>query len=267
MTRVRILGGGWCTADGYGTIADGLPAPPDARTPMIPTSREIFPKPLARYGRFDEFTKLGCAATALALREAGIAQSEEKRAVGFILSSAYECYTTDLRYYDTTLEEGGLYTSPNLFSYTLPGVVLGECAVYFKLTGPTFVVGENRENGAFAKSPDEKRKTDHQENHRDTPGPRRFGVSALAAAALHLEAGSADTMLVGWIDSPPAIPNGASDAPGGALVVVLRRVCEHAPVSGPEGIEGGEGGMDTSRSIPIERLSGLDLIDLFRLEE
>ncbi len=176
--KIYVIGGGFVTASGYGVrdrqqhpvLTAGLPA-------AIPKGKEIFSKPLTRYGRFDRYTKLGCAGIALAVRDAGLDIAEEKRPVGIVVSTAYESYASDLEFYQTTLEGNGAFASPNLFSYTLPGIVLGEMAIHFKMTGPTIITGEADGN--------------------------RQGLTALQTASEILQSGLCKTMVAGWLDSPP----------------------------------------------------------------
>ena len=112
-----------------------------------------------------------------------------------VISSDYEVLSTDMAYYETTLEEGGMLSSPNLFSYTLPVIALGECAVYYKLTGPTFCVGDNHLRG----------------------------LNALKSAASMLRAGKASSMIAGWMDAPPPLTEteDSKRGPAGALFIIL----------------------------------------------
>lgn len=170
-----ITGGAWITASGRGTLGGGerpaRPLPPGL--PELPGSKEIFTERVARFGRYDELTKLGCACVAFALRDAGLYDNcGARREVGIVSSSRLECLQTDIEYYRGALEEGGALASPNLFSYTLPGIMAGECAVNFKLAGPTLCVGEE--------------------------GGR--GMAALRQAALLLRGGMAGAMVAGWLD-------------------------------------------------------------------
>jgi hypothetical protein len=133
---------------------------------------------------------MGCAAVELTLRDAGF-EVGGGGAVGMVVSTRYDVLETDMAYYKTTLEQGGALSSPNLFSYTLPVIVLGECAVMFRLTGPTFCVGD--EGG--------------------------FGSSALKSAAAMIASGKASRMLAGWIDSPPPeMPEDAHKTSGSMFV-------------------------------------------------
>jgi 3-oxoacyl-[acyl-carrier-protein] synthase II len=167
--------------------------------PVIPKGKEIFERPLSRYGRFDRYTKMGCAAVALALRDAGLDRAAHKRNIGIVSSSIFECSETDEAYHATTLDEGGALASPNLFSYTLPGIVHGECAVHFLLAGPTIAVGEPPPAASQ---------------------PFRPGLPALLTAARLMEAGKAEIMLAGWIESPPASAQEEETGSGGAMALL-----------------------------------------------
>jgi hypothetical protein len=182
--KIQIRAGAFINATGWGDLGASAPgqAAPSVEAPRIPKSAELFDQPMGRYGRFDDYTRLGCAAVALSLRQAGLDKAAEKRAIGLVSASPHGCMATDLRFQETTREAGGLLSSPNLFSYTLPGVMHGECAVHFKLTGPTLALGD-RPRGSG-----------------DCAG---LGMNALEIAALLLESGKCEAILVGWLDSPP----------------------------------------------------------------
>lgn len=202
--EISITGGGWITSKGYGCMRDGvLPsfAPGD---PLMPSANQVFTRPHKRYGRFDRYTKLGCAAVALTLKDAGLNEAEEEfDPTGMVVSSFYEAMETDKEYYETTCEDGGMLSSPNLFSYTLPVVVLGECATLFKLMGPTFCVGES--DG--------------------------LGINALKNAAMLMAAAKTTRMLAGWIDSVPDGPGKNNEhIHNGAIFVLLESVPESALV-------------------------------------
>ena len=173
---IWITGGAWITPNGYGSMGEGKVPVLGSGSPVMPPDSDLFPHPHPRYGRFDMYTKLGCSAVALAMKNAGYKEGAGDEPVGMVVSTIYEVMETDIAYYQTTLEQGGVFSSPNLFSYTLPVIVLGECAVLFHLTGPTFCVGES------------------------SAGP---GMSALQNAASMIVCGKTNKMLAGWIDSPP----------------------------------------------------------------
>ena len=140
--KARISGIGWITAAGFGQgRGTGDFAMTDGALPEI-ARKDFFADPFPRFGRLDEFSRLGLSAIALALRDAGLDQWQEKRNFGLIAGTAYGCLTTDIAYFDTVLADGGALASPNLFAYTLANCVLGEAAIRFGLTGPGFVVNE-----------------------------------------------------------------------------------------------------------------------------
>lgn len=198
MFNPTIVGGGWVTAAGFGQMNIGGKPQVVGGEPVLPKAKEIFTQPLNRYGRFDNYTKLGVAAIALALRDSALDEVSEKRNIGVVLSTGYECLGSDIEFYKSTLEEDGFYSSPNLFSYTLPGIVIGESAIHFKLTGPTFTLGENKEKG--------------------------LGLTALETAIDLLQDGQCETIVVGWLDYPPLFTGTTqSDSASlkGAVFVVL----------------------------------------------
>ncbi len=134
--RAEVLGIGWVTAAGMGR---GRQAAPFALCPgeLPPVARkDIFAEPDLRFGRLDGFSRLGLAAIALALQDAGLDAWTEKRPVALAAASRYGCLTTDADYFDTVLPQQGRLASPNLFAYTLPNCFLGEAAIRFGLTGP-----------------------------------------------------------------------------------------------------------------------------------
>ena len=146
---IHITGIGWVTAGGMGcareqkafAMTDG-PLPVVAVDAAHPASR-----------RMDAFSKLGMAAIAFALKDAGLAAETDRRKIGIIAATEYGCLGTDLDYFDTVLATGGQGASPGLFSYTLPSVFLGEAAIRFGLTGPTFIVNEdNRQQPTCVKT-------------------------------------------------------------------------------------------------------------------
>jgi len=150
-----------------------------------------------RFGRFDEYTQIGCAAVFAAARQAGFQSGGPRRPVGLILAGQYGSFETDEAFYATTLS-GPELASPNLFSYTLPNIVLGECAAQFGWMGPAYVL--------------------------DDEGGR--GRAALTEAAAELAGGRAEAMLAGWLETRPAW---APPGPEGAAVVVLEPAAAGRP--------------------------------------
>lgn len=192
--KATILGLGWVTAGGWGFAgaAAGF-ALAHGELPEL-ARREVFADPFQRYGRLDRFSRLGLAAIAFALRDAGLEAWQQKRPVGVIAATRYGCLATDTDYFDTVLPAGGSMASPNLFAYTLPNCFLGEAAIRFGLTGTSFIVSG------------------------DAPG--RLGALRLALESLAW--GDEATVLAGCCDlgRPPSFA-AAADVPPGAVFAVL----------------------------------------------
>ena len=180
-----FAGGAWIIGSSYGTLYSGAPQ-------KLPPMDQLFPRVPARLGRFDEFTTFGFAAIGLALQEAGWTDFAKSDNTGLIISTEYGVMRTDLSYYATAIPEGSLLSSPNLFSYTLPVTVIGECAVFFHLTGPTFCIGDDG----------------------------RSGVKALETASFLLQSKQAHRMIAAWIETPPDLEESRTKQAAAAAVVV-----------------------------------------------
>ena len=192
--KATILGLGWVTTGGWGpaSAASGF-ALANGELPEL-ARRDVFADPFQRYGRLDRFSRLGLAAIAFALRDAGLEAWQQKRPVGVIADTRYGCLATDTDYFDTVLPAGGSLASPNLFAYTLPNCFLGEAAIRFGLTGTSFIVSG------------------------DAPG--RLGALRLAMESLAW--GEEATVLAGCCDlGPPPGFAAAADLPPGAVFAVL----------------------------------------------
>jgi 3-oxoacyl-[acyl-carrier-protein] synthase II len=194
--KINVIGGGWVTAVHWGRMTGGTKPILAAGDPLIPPVEEIYLNPPDRYRRFDSYCQIGCAAVALALKDAGMDRSERTRPVGIIASTRYGCFETDLAFYATAKEEG-VCASPSLFAFTLPGIAISEAAIHFRLTGLTFTVG-------------------------DPCGQR--GYHALCIAVDLLSSGTCRTVLAGWLDAGRRLlkQNAATDdGVRGAVFIVL----------------------------------------------
>lgn len=156
----------------------------------IPGLKSVISKKSSRVGRFDLVTRLGCAAAGLALLEAGLIR-DGLSGIGFILGGQYGSFVTDMAFYDTTVDTGQL-ASPHLFSFSLPNIVIGECALQYGLMGPTYCL--------------------------DSEGGRALG--ALNQAASSLAENSTEAMLAGWLE---VLPDQAPEEDQGAMVVVFEK--------------------------------------------
>lgn len=145
-----IRGIGWVTGAGFGQGRQATEQPLRAGVLEIPKRKQVFEKPDMRFGRLDKFSRIGLAAIAFSLRDAGREAWEEKRPIGIIAASRYGCLQTDLAYLETMLPDHGKLASPNLFAYTLPNCFLGEAALRFGLSGSSLVLNQSDSSGLAA---------------------------------------------------------------------------------------------------------------------
>jgi len=104
--------------------------------------KSVFDEPYQHFGRMDELSRVGLAAIAFALKDAGLDERTQRRDIGMIASTTFGCLHTDIDYYDTVMADNGKSASPALFSYTLPNCFMGETARCFGLTGSSYVINE-----------------------------------------------------------------------------------------------------------------------------
>jgi len=138
--RAWINGIGWITPAGLGRGRQAHGQQPlIAGELQIPTRKQVFAEIDRRFGRLDDFSRIGLAAATFCLRDAATEDWEAKRPIGIVAASRYGCLQTDLDYLQTMVPLGQL-ASPNLFAYTLPNSFLGEIALRFGLTGNGMIV-------------------------------------------------------------------------------------------------------------------------------
>ena len=229
MNGSVVAGIGWITSQGPGrgrearefSLTSG-PIPPV-------TGEDIFPEPNLRFGRLPQYSRVGLAAVAFALRDAGMEHWETKRSAGIVASTRAGCLATDIEYYNTVLSESGGPPSPSLFSSTLPTCFLGEAAIQFGLTGPTLIVNDAAE---------------------DALGGVRMALESLSW-------GECGTMLAGHIDLPAqaAIP-GIRPPCSGGLFLVLEKT-RGSDASGYGTLDLSEGGAVRHEGIGIADLNEL----------
>jgi len=189
-----ITGVGWVTVSGMGRGRERNDfAMTEGRLPRI-TRKSVFDRPHKHFGRMDEFSKLGLAAVAFALKDAGLYEWSEKRDVGIVASTVYGCLHTDIDYFDTVIPENGESASPVLFSYTLPNSPLGEAARHFGLTGACYVINEQQPSG----------------------------IESLYAAIDGIEFNEFEKVLAGVCDTgcPPYVSLPGKSIPGAVFVVI-----------------------------------------------
>lgn len=193
----QVLGIGWVTVSGLGRGKDkgdfNLSA---GELPRL-KRKDIFADAYNRFGRLDDFSRLGLSGVALALQDAGLDQWREKRDIGVIASTRFGCLATDLAFFDTVIPDDGALASPNLFAYTLSNCFLGEAAIRFGLTGTGFVINED--------------------------DPERMG--GLRMALDSLECGECETIVAGFCDLPaPAEVQMREAVQPGAVFLVLENL-------------------------------------------
>jgi 3-oxoacyl-[acyl-carrier-protein] synthase-1/3-oxoacyl-[acyl-carrier-protein] synthase II len=119
--------------------------------------------PVDRLGRTDAFVRLALSAVHRLERSAG-----SLRGAGIVIGTALGPVETNALFATRIRERGARAAEPRRFPYTSPNAAPGECAIAFGLTGPAFAVG----------------------------GGLHAGLEALAAAALLVEAGDAERVVV-----------------------------------------------------------------------
>lgn len=133
-----ILGGGWLTRSGYGTVLGArasLYGP--AETLATHARSGIFARPVKNFGRLDRLSRQTVVTVALALADAGLdASPEDKQDIGIIGSNEVGTLETDTAYFKDFVDNGRKLARANLFIYTLPSSPLGEAAIHFGLAGP-----------------------------------------------------------------------------------------------------------------------------------
>lgn len=105
--------------------------------------KDVSPGSFPRFGRMDSYSRLGVSAISLALKDAGLDEWTDPREIAIIASTVYGCLKTDEDYCDTVIPEGGRLASPHLFVYALTSTFLGEAAIHFGLSGPSFALSES----------------------------------------------------------------------------------------------------------------------------
>ncbi len=145
-----INGIGWVTAAGCNGGRNTTQQPLVPGVVEAPKRKQIFSQSDLRFGRLDEFSRIGLGALAFCLRDGGAEDWDEKRQIGIVASSRYGCLQTDIAYLDTMLPDNGALSSPKLFVYTLPNSFLGEAALRFGLTGNTLILNQDDSTGGLA---------------------------------------------------------------------------------------------------------------------
>ncbi len=191
--KIYCLGSGWISAFGNGIYGSKPRFSNENAHFEYPKLEEYIEELPPRFGRFDVYTKVTFATAVLALKDAGLIQREGKKNIGIVIGSSSSVYDDDIAYFESTREAKGAFTSPNLFSYTLPNVALGEIAVYFNIVGPTFCLGNE---------------------------PSNPGLGVMPTAISLLESRQCESILTGWVEVAQNLKNHEIYSKGAAFTVL-----------------------------------------------
>ena len=140
MINIKVLGGGWVTAAGIGSIGGGQEF--DMPTGELgKLGRDMYvDQSDSRWGRLDRYSRAGLIAGAKALTDSGYSLSGPEVDMAMAVSTVSGTKEVDDKYFQSVIIEKGLFASPNLFAYTLPSCMLGEISIRFSLTGSEYVI-------------------------------------------------------------------------------------------------------------------------------
>ncbi|NVN97883.1 MAG: hypothetical protein HXX17_01065 [Geobacteraceae bacterium] len=169
--NVSVIAAGWVTSHGYGTLKSREEQVfAEGETIYSAAKSSIFTRPVRNFGRLDRLSRITLATVALALKDAGIEASPEKKVdVGIIGTNSTGSLETDCDFFRDYLDNGRKLARANLFIYTLPSSPLGEASIHFGLKGALLYT-------AYGEDPLK---------------------SLLSTSALMIEAGEAGMMLAG----------------------------------------------------------------------
>ena len=141
LSESAIAGIGWITQTAYGAVRRREMQSYAGRTTarLIGSVDALFRHKIESFGRFDEVSRMTCYACALALRDAGMAYSQDgKLEIGLIGASSRGSLAANQAFFKDYAESGRILARGNLFVYTLPSAPLGEAAIHFGFQGPLF---------------------------------------------------------------------------------------------------------------------------------
>jgi 3-oxoacyl-(acyl-carrier-protein) synthase len=135
---ISVLGIGWISKEGYGCIRNGQCQHFEGNeAASVLSKREIFSHPFKNFGRLDAVSKSVAYAVALAMRDAAMDYTpQKKRHIGIVGTSREGSLRTDVEYFRDYVRSGRTLSRANLFIYTLPSSPLGEAAIHFGFLGP-----------------------------------------------------------------------------------------------------------------------------------
>lgn len=138
---IDVIGSGWMTPVSYGSDKLGIDVEYVSRATLRSLGKEdgLFAYAVKNFGRFPAIAQRVCYVTALALRDAGLEYSKErKQEIGLLGMDEYGCEKANFDYFQDYIDGGRSMARAALFIYTLPSSPLAEAAVHFGLQGPLF---------------------------------------------------------------------------------------------------------------------------------
>ncbi len=141
--RVVVAGIGWVTQERYGSVMQKLHKDYKDKVSLHLQLRDesVFLQPVKNFGRFDEISKKACSVAALALCDAGIPYSKDRKEdIGLIGTNTAGSLLSNLSYFKDYVENGRTLARGNLFTYTLPSSPLAEAAINCGCQGPLLYI-------------------------------------------------------------------------------------------------------------------------------
>lgn len=138
-----INGKGWITQNKYGCQKKRLDHKYiDLKSLPGRLPAEILRYPIANFLRFDRVSKFVTISIALALHDANIIYSaDKKQPVSILYTNTHAALKANLTYFIDYITNGRTLARGNLFIYTLPSSPLAEAAIHFGFTGKLLYLG------------------------------------------------------------------------------------------------------------------------------
>jgi 3-oxoacyl-[acyl-carrier-protein] synthase II len=134
-------GVGWVTASAYGRVRQGDSGELADGVKLLRSVNALFQHKIENFGRFDPVSRMACCACALALRDAGLDYSpERKQELGIVGVGFTGSIGANRLFFKDYVDAGRTLARGNLFVYTLPSAPPGEAAIHFGFQGPLFSV-------------------------------------------------------------------------------------------------------------------------------
>ncbi|MBN2591442.1 MAG: hypothetical protein JXA96_16370 [Sedimentisphaerales bacterium] len=139
---IDILGLGWLNDQCYGQGRNRSQVDYANRVSLERLGFEdnLFRETIKNFGRFEALTQKLFIATTLALRDAGLTNSEQLHEIGLLAINKTGCIASNQRFFQDYLDGGRKLSRANLFIYTLPSSPIAEAAIYFGFRGPLLYI-------------------------------------------------------------------------------------------------------------------------------